>query len=169
MSCPDLPRVALLCLAASAICLAPAVVHAGSIGYTDNRGVGAALGTATSGVTAKYYLKTTTAAQATIGVRGNSGISLGIDYVKDMRSITRNSWGRAFWGLGIGTGFWLYAPGDDTSAVGWLNLVGQVGWHFEDWPLEFMADWRPTIFAGGGDSLSMFGFLDATIALRWFF
>ena len=71
--------------------------------------------------------------------------------------------------MGLGTGLWLHSPDDDTSAVTWLSIIGQAGWHFEDLPLEFMVDWRPGVFFGGGDSLSMFRFLDAGLALRWFF
>ena len=149
-------------------CLAfTANAHAADIGTSKKTGVGVGGGTATSGITGKMYLGPTTAIQGFVGLHGSNGTSLGVDYILEMPDLAAGSAGRVLWGAGAGAGVLLYSVGNNSATVIGVSGIVQLGWHFNAFPLEIIADWRPTFWIGdffGGLNLGGGGG-----AIRWFF
>ncbi len=55
-----------------------------------------------------------------------------------------------------------------TAAVLQAGLSGvvELGWHFHDFPLELVLDWRPTLILGESSGLYLYGM---GAAMRYFF
>ena len=153
--------VSVLCLLLSTSALAD------DIGKGKSFGAGLGGGTATSGITVKQYLGQSAAIQGFIGLNAGRGTSLGADYVMEFPDIASGEVGRLFWGVGLGAGLLLYADGGNSATVIGISGVVELGWHFERWPLELIADWRPTFWIG--DFIGGLGVRGGTGAIRWYF
>lgn len=149
-------------------CLAFAVpAYAGDIGKSKKLGVGVGGGTHVSGVTAKKYLSETTAVQAFAGNLQGAGLSVGADYIMEMPDLAAWAPGRLFWGVGAGAGLVLYSINNNSGISVGISGVLQLGWHFNEFPLELITDWRPTFYVG--DFLAGGHFNGGGGAIRWFF
>lgn len=160
-----LRRLLLTLIAASMLLCGPA--WANDIGGGKRLGVGLGGGTTTSGLTAKYYLGKRSAVQVFLGQRFAYGNSIGADYILEFPTLAQGAPGRLFWGVGAGVGLLLYNRTGDTANVLGLSGVLQLGWHFRQFPLELIADWRPTLFVGDYAGGLWFG--GGGGAVRWYF
>ncbi len=140
---------------------------AAEIGGAKRLGVGLGGGTTTSGLTVKYYLAPTTAVQVFLGQRWKYGNSIAADYIMEFGPLAQGAPGRLFWGAGVGAGLLLYSRNNQSASVIAISGVLQLGWHFKQFPLELIADWRPTFYIGDyADGLWLGG---GGGAIRWFF
>ena len=160
-------RQTLVVLASLACLLVALPLFADSIGASKSLGIGLGGGTSTSGLTAKYYLGKTTALQGFVGLHAGNGTSLGADYIMEFPDLAAGSAGRLFWGAGLGAGLLLYSVGNNSGAHIGVSGVVELGWHFASFPLELIADWRPTFWIG--DHFSGLHFEGGGGAIRWFF
>ncbi len=179
-----LVRVLLFALAASA-CAAlltfPSTASAqGKIGNDKNIGLGLGRGTLTSGITGKFYLDNRSAIQLYLGnlggwyderryddCRGSCGIALSGDYVYEFEDLVNEDVGRLFLGGGGGGFLYNYATfgryAGGYSGAG-IHGVFELGWHFNEFPLELAIDIRPAfdigrfrgLFIDGGGSIRIF-------------
>jgi hypothetical protein len=182
-----LVRTLLFALAASA-CAAlltfPTTASAqGQIGSGKDIGLGLGRGTLTSGITGKFYLDQSSAVQLYLGnlggwydrgydCRGSCGLALSGDYIFEFEDLVNEDVGRLF--LGGGGGAFLYNYGtfgryaSGYSGVG-VHGVFELGWHFNEFPLEIAIDIRPAFdfvsppfddhspfFIDGGGSIRIF-------------
>jgi hypothetical protein len=143
-----------------------------SIARGGTPGFGLGGGTITSGLTGKYYLGRETALQGFVGSWRGFAFSLSMDFVYEFADLAETDDGRLFAGVGGGVGFAQSYDFGGTSFLA-LNVVLEMGWHFQAVPLEIVLDVRPTVlvgpavdFYGRFASFDPFGF---GIAFRWFF
>lgn len=151
----------------------PALAAADTIGATRKLGVGLGGSSLANGVTAKYYLSSHGALQASAGVVQSThayedGQSLAVDYVHELGNFWDPPYGRLFWGLGAGILANFHSAmgsrGTDFAIAG----VFEVGWHFKDFPLELTVDARPTFYLGDSPETSSLWPYGGG-AVRWFF
>jgi hypothetical protein len=142
--------------------LAAAPAQAGTIGTTSRTGLGLGGGTFTSGVTVKHYLREGVAVQGVAGI--GYGATLGADLVKEFPALVSVEEGELFWGVGGGAAIVTY------GRAGLLGIAGvaELGWHFEDVPVEIVVDWRP-VFVTGDALISGFGGIGGAGAVRYYF
>lgn len=125
----------------------------GTIGKDDKIGVGFGGGTMASPLTVKFYMSEDTALQLFFGTYFGWGFGLSGDFVLEFASITTanddsgQEIGELFAGIGGGAGFASGYERGGLYGVG-INGVLELGWHFSQFPLEFIIDWRPTFFFG---------------------
>ncbi len=167
MQRPSSLRTLLLRLLVLGCLLFALPASADTIGSGKRLGIGLGGGTSTSGLTVKYYVANHQAIQAFAGLHRGYGNSIGVDYILEFNDLAKGSPGRLYWGAGAGAGLLLYSYGKDSASIIGISGVVQLGWHFNAFPLEIIADWRPTFWIGdyyGGINLSGGGG-----AIRWFF
>lgn len=170
--------VAAILLALSAI---PASAAAQGIGGGSNFGFGLGKGTLASGLTGKYYLGQNNAVQAHLGYtpgwgwggcrgaydydcRAGYGFGLSADYLVTFNDLVESSAGRLFASGGGGGAISSVGPfGGGALAV---NGVLELGWHFNEIPIELVADWRPFLAFGPG---LLPGFFDFGFSARFYF
>jgi hypothetical protein len=153
---------AALCLSAAL----PEAAHAESFARLGRVGLGVGGGTIASGATLKYYIGPRTALQAVLGL-SRWGLSFGGDFVKEFRPFLRTQAGDLFAGAGVGAGLVMYRDLDDSADVLGVSAILELGWHFNEIPLEFILDWRPTFYFG--DFIGGFFGGGGGGAIRWFF
>lgn len=149
-------------LATLGLALAASPAHAGTIGTTKVTGLGLGGGTFSSGVTVKHYLREGLAVQGVAGF--GYGATLGADVVKEFAPLVEAPEGQLVWGLGGGAAFVNYGN------AGLLGIAGivELGWHFEDVPVELVLDWRP-VFVTGSATISGVGGIGGAGAVRYYF
>jgi len=169
-------------LAFLALLLVPATGTAQGKGTGGNFGLGLGKGTLASGITGKYYMSADTALQGHLGYtpgwgwgrcergpydydcRGYYGFGLNIDYMYTFSNLVEGGAGRLFASGGGGGAISSSGPfGGGAIAV---NGVLELGFHFNEVPIELVADWRP-FFAFGGAPLP--GFFDFGFSARFYF
>lgn len=159
-------RRLMLSLLATAL-LVSSSAAAAEIGSAKRLGIGLGGGTTTSGLTAKYYLAPTSAVQVFVGQRLKYGNSISADYIMEFGPLAKAAPGKLFWGAGVGAGLLMYNRDKHRSNLVAISGVLQIGWHFSQFPLELIADWRPTFYIGDYDDGLWLG--GGGGAIRWFF
>jgi hypothetical protein len=149
-------------LLATLTVLVAASALAQEVGSGKKLGLGLAGGYYTNDFTVKYYLSPTSAVQAFVGGYNFEGAGFAADYVVEKWDLTKIDAGRLFFGAGGGADFWSWG---DYSALG-IHAVLELGWHFKEFPLEIVADWRPSFFFG---DFAGFGERGGHGAIRWYF
>jgi hypothetical protein len=121
---------------------------ASKVGTTSKFGVGLGGGTMTSGLSAKYYLTEKSAVQATVGLNG-WGTSADLDYVMEFKPLFNHEAGHLFWGAGAGVGAYMYTAWAGATYTEFsVSGIVELGWHFSQFPVEVVTDWRPTFVTG---------------------
>lgn len=144
-----------------------------------SKGLGVALGSLNTSVTGKWYTSDETALQLFVGtwLYGSAfgpTFAASADFVWEFANLTENDVGRLFTGAGVGGGVAQWFGSDYSRLVPFVNGVVELGWHFEDVPVELIFDWRPTFMIGGcgqfdgvvGPCLTLPQF---SLAGRWYF
>ncbi len=140
--------------------------HAVEIGTDRKLGVGVGAGNFSNSFTAKWWLGRRAAVQAFAGLSA-WGISINADYVVNMGTFLNRPFGKLFWGIGGGVGAVKYALSGNAASLITMCGVGQVGFHFKRFPLELIADFRPTYIVG--DFIGGFRPGYGGAAARWYF
>ena len=155
-------KLLLTVLALAGLTLAASPAQAGTIGTTAHTGLGLGGGTFTSGVTLKHYLRDGLAVQGVAGI--GYGATLGADIIKEFEPLVDVPEGQLIWGVGGGAAIVNYGN------AGILGIAGviELGWHFEDVPVELVLDWRPTFVSGSAD-ISGFAGVGGAGAVRYYF
>lgn len=143
-------------------------IAADEIGTTHKIGIGLGGTNMAQGFTGKLYLSPTTAVQGVLGQYGmygtTSGTSMSVDFLQEVGSLAEvDNTGRLFWGVGAGAGLILFG-GSQTMGI---SGVVELGWHFEQFPLEITTDWRPTLYFGDAYLTGMY--YRGGGAIRYFF
>jgi len=155
-----------LFLAACALCMLGATPALADVNG-KKLGLGLGGGTLNSGLTGKFYLGESTAAQIFVGNRFGWGLSVSADYIVEFAPLAKGSAGKLFWGAGVGAGLIMYAAHSSNSSVIGVSGVVELGWHFAQVPLELIIDWRPTFFIG--DHIGGLYLEGSGSAIRWYF
>jgi hypothetical protein len=139
--------------------------RADSFARVGRIGVGVGGGTLANGLSAKFYVAPRTALQAVLGL-SHWGLSFSGDFIKEFRPFVRTPVGDMFAGVGVGAGLVRYRDFNDEADVVGISGILELGWHFNEVPLELILDWRPTYYFG--DFIGGFFFGGGGGAIRWF-
>ena len=153
-----LTRAAAVLFLLAALAAGPAAAKS-AIGEGKRSGIGVATGYEHLTLTGKYYVQPGLGAQAFVGL-ANHGFNASVDAVFEPWTLYAISGGHLLAGVGGGVNLFRGGGSHDTG----LHAIGQLGWHFADFPVEVMADWRPAYWLGRDADLTL-----VFVAVRWFF